>query len=95
MRRRILPLGWEVVMLLALAACDGGPSNRLAIAENHQPGLSDTADCHDQARWQAEQQYPTRTQGMRNRIETTNELGRFSEQVRLFKRCLQYKGSWP
>ena len=83
------------MLLLALVACDGGPSGGPAIAENRQRSLNDTADCHDQARWQAEQQYPTRAQGIRNRIETTNELGRFSEEVRVFKRCLQHKAYWP
>ena len=27
--------------------------------------------------------------------KTADELGRFSEEFRVFKRCLQYKASWP
>jgi hypothetical protein len=92
---RIRAVGCALGLLLALAACAADPSGGPVLAEKRQPSLNDTADCHDQARWQAEQHYPTRTQGIRNRIETTNELGRFSEEVQLFKRCLQHKAYWP
>ena len=95
MRSRVPAVGCALGLLLALAACAADPPGSPAIAENRRAGLNDTADCHDQARWQAEQQYPTRVQGIRNKIETTNELGRFSEEVQVFKRCLQHKAYWP
>jgi hypothetical protein len=91
--RRWLHGIWLCIPLLALTACDAGQGDGWKKRADGSPaGLSDTQDCHFEARRQAEARYPPQRIGTPGKDIAVQNRDLFSAETSFFNACMRRKG---